>query len=412
MYTEALSISVKRSNPDAPSIVRGAGCHLFDEAGRSYLDMSGGSGAANLGYSRPEVIDAIQRQAECLIHTGWNIDNPQRHEMIRKLAHLLPYESASVMGGVTGAEGIEIAAKIARARTGRDKILYFGNAFHGKTQGALSVTANPAFRTHLAATLRDNPRFALDDTYEGGPQDFDRWTKAFRHHLGALKTGGELPAAILVEPIQAAEGIHPVPEPVLEAILAAGREFEVVTIFDEIYTGFGRTGTPFASHIDLKPDMIVIGKALGNGLPVSAVAGAPDLVDGIGYAEHSSTFTFSPLVCAVASRVLDIYLTEKPWEHATEMGAYLTGRLREVAAADARVSRIRGRGLMLAFDVVDEAAASPVIGPLRAKLEQAGVIVRTGGLRASTVKITPPLVIGKCEADAFIAILSGALATL
>ncbi|MGL3104089.1 aspartate aminotransferase family protein [Bradyrhizobium sp. BR 1432] len=415
MYCEARSISVRRQNSRSPSVVRGSGCYLYDSEGKAYLDMSGGSGAANLGYGRQEIIQAIQRQSELLIHTGWNIDNPHRHSLVERLARLVPFERASVMGAVTGAEGIEVALKIARAKTGRSSVLYFSNAFHGKTQGALAVSSNKLFRKHVSADAVDYPSVSLESCYADLDEDLSGWSSSFRTYLDALKARRQLPAAIIVEPIQAAEGIHALPFWTLETILQLGIEYGVITIFDEIYTGFGRTGSPFVSRPGMLPDLLVVGKALGNGLPISAIIGDPQLVDLLTYSEHSSTFTFMPLACAVACTVADLYLSERPWENADRIGGYLRSRLKQLAQEDPRITLVRGRGLMLACDVNDREGAQqsvPISVRLREKLEELGVIVRTGGQRASTVKMTPPLTITKAEIDKFVSSLSHALSSV
>jgi 4-aminobutyrate aminotransferase-like enzyme len=394
VFDEAVSISVRRSRRDAPVFERGEGCYLIDAQGRAFLDASGGSGAVNLGHQRREIVEAVQRQAARLIHTGWNFDHPWRHELIARLARLVPYDDASVMGAVTGAEAIEVALKIARAHTGRADALYFERSFHGKTQGALAVTSNPRFRAHLAPELRGYPAVSLDGHY-APTADADEVRRELDARLSALAADDALPAAAVIEPIQAAEGIHEVPRAVLGAILEVCRDHGVVSIFDEIYTGLGRTGTPFVADATLRPDLLVIGKALGNGLPISAVVGRGELVDRLGYAAHSSTFTFMPLTCAVACTVADLHLAEEPWRRAASVGAHLAARLRALAAVDARVRSVRGRGLMLAFEVVDpsvaDAAARVTLG-----LEDRGVVVRGGG---TTIKLTPPLVLTNEQAD-------------
>ncbi|MDD1012695.1 aspartate aminotransferase family protein [Pseudomonas rubra] len=401
MFTEALSISVKRNTPSSPSIVRGKGCFLYDADGRAFLDMSGGSGAANLGYQRDDLIEVTQRQAELLVHTGWNIDNPHRHEVVAKLARLVPYPQASVFGAVTGAEAIEVALKIARAATGRQGVVYFDNAFHGKTQGALSVTSNPNFRKHLALGGLQVSALALDYAAEQDPARAAQWHEQLFAYLTQAKQAGSLPAAMIIEPIQAAEGMYPVPRPLLESIVELARTFGVISIFDEIYTGFGRTGKPFVSDATLLPDLLVLGKALGNGLPISAVVGRTELVDCLGYAEHSSTFTLMPLACAVASKVLDIFDQEQPWQLAASNGAHLRQALEQLGRDDERVTHVRGRGLMLAFDFAGDVLA------LRNGLLDHGVIVRTGGCNPNTVKLTPPIVMSGSEIQAFMQTLQG-----
>ncbi|UZE23112.1 aspartate aminotransferase family protein [Pseudomonas sp. B21-056] len=411
MFTEAVAISVKRNAPSSPSIVRGKGCFLYDEQGKSFLDMSGGSGAANLGYQREDLVEAIQRQSAQLIHTGWNIDNPLRHEVVAKLAALVPYPRASVFGAVTGAEAIEVALKIARAATGHQGVVYFGNSFHGKTQGALSVTSNEGFRKHLAGDNLQLTTLPLDYHADQEPAAAVAWREQLAEHLHRAQQANRLPAALIIEPIQAAEGMYPVPLALLEAIVELGKAFGVITIFDEIYTGFGRTGTPFFCNPRLVPDLLVLGKALGNGLPISAVVGRPELVDCLGYAEHSSTFTFMPLACAVASKVLDVYQQEQPWQWAASNGDFLRQALERLAAEDSRVVNVRGRGMMLAFDFQGTDSGADVLA-LRNRLLDHGVIVRTGGSNPATVKLTPPLILSQAEIQAFMQTLLGVCRSL
>lgn len=408
MFGEAVGISVRRQRMDSPVITSGEGCYLFDAAGRSYLDMTGGSGAVNLGHNRREVVDAIRHQAGQLIHTGWNFDGPHRHAMIERLVCLLPYRSAAVMGAVTGAEAIEVSHKIARAHTGRDSILYFDGSFHGKTQGALSVTSSPQFRAHLVRSLSGNPVLALPGLREEAAAP-GAIRELLTGQFEALRRGGALPAAAIIEPIQGAEGIYEIPRRVLAQLVRVCREFGVISIFDEIYTGLGRTGDPFVADRELHPDLMVVDKALGNGLPIAAVAGEADIVNVLGYGDHSSTFTFNPLACAVACVVLDIHQAEQPWKDAARVGAALLDRLRAAAARDERIRDVRGRGLMLAFDVVDAAGPAGLAARLARRLEAHGVLARTGGRTGAAVKLTPPLCLTLGQVDELMAALSAAL---
>ncbi|EHD22176.1 MULTISPECIES: aspartate aminotransferase family protein [Brenneria] len=414
-YQEALSISVSRHQVGAPVIVRGLDCHLFDERGQSFLDMTGGSGAVNLGHQHPDIVATLTSQAEKLIHTGWNIDNPFRHEMIARLAHFLPFPEASIMGAVTGAEAVEVAVKIARRKTRREPILYFSNSFHGKTQGALSVTSNGKFRDLLAIGLRDNPCFSLFSPDGQSNADSQAWGLAFRQFLQDAKNKNQLPAAAIIEPIQAAEGIHVIPSSMLGEMVSACAEFGVLSIFDEIYTGFGRTGRPFVASQQVCPDLIVLGKSLGNGMPISAVAGSPDIIDVLGFSQHSSTFTFMPLACAVANAVLEVQKRDNIAERAARSGERFVERLRVLASRDGRISGIRGAGLMLAFDVAipgsDSAAMVPLAAEVGDGLLKNGVIVRTGGIDGATVKITPPLTFVESHMDEFFSALDDVLAS-
>lgn len=373
------------------------GCWLIDVNGRRVFDASGGSGAVNLGHGHPSVVAACHAQLEKVVHTGWNIATDTRQIASRKLAEFVPIHDASILFCVTGAEAIEAAIKVAFTATGRRWIVAFRHGYHGKTAGALSVTWRDDFRRYSPVDDRKTVFCDLPDegAAEQGVAHVADVIERKRPTLGA-------PAAILIEPIQGAEGVYPAGASFLRGLRALADRLGALLIFDEIYTGFGRTGEKFVAGSDAGlPHILVLGKALGNGLPISAVIGSRALMEALPPGAHTSTFAAHPLACAAAVAVLDEMTAIEPWHMAALIGNQLRDSLADLAARRPRLGAPRGCGLMLAFDCLDHSRspdpglASQFIRTAR----QAGLLLRGGGRSAATVKITPPLIMEDGEAD-------------
>ena len=384
----------------AVEIARADGCWMFDGQGRRYFDASAGSGAVNLGHGYRPVVDACMRQMATLVHVGWNFASLPRTQLCEALADFLPFPDPSVLFTVTGAEAIEAAIKLARAATGRDWLVAFENGFHGKTAGALTVTWSQAFRRY-GLVPSDVTEFApfLAQSPEVTPGDVSGCLTTLGRVLRSRSTP---PAAIVVEPVQGAEGIQAASDAFLAGVIAAAHEVGTLVIFDEIYTGFGRCGSPFvASRPGLLPDLLAIGKALANGMPMSAVVGPPALVDALPSGGHSSTFAGHPVSCAAASAVIQAMQTLRPWERSGTLGTRLQAVLRDLRADLPVIGPPRGVGLMVAFDCVDR-RGTPDAALARRFLQTLaahGVLARGGGATGATIKLTPPLTISDAELE-------------
>ncbi|MDP9401243.1 MAG: acetylornithine/succinylornithine family transaminase, partial [Actinomycetota bacterium] len=349
--------------------VRGAGARLWDADGAEYLDFLAGISVHNVGHCHPRVVEAVREQAGRLLHVG----NLFYTEPMVRLADRLA--GGSLGGKVfftnSGAEANEAALKLARrARPGGDVVVVTG-AFHGRTMGALSATPQEAKQAPFAPLV---PGFVAV-----APQ-----AEAIRAAVG------ERTAAVLVEPIQGESGVHPVDARTLRAAREACDAVGAALLFDEIQTGLARTGTLWAfEHEGVTPDALTTAKSLGGGLPVGALVTGERLADVLRPGDHGSTFAGSPLVCAAAHAALDVL--EDPALHARvgELGVLLRERLAELPG----VGEVRGRGLMVAFDLVEGDAPELV---RRALLEQRLVANATG---PATVRLLPPLVIGEAEVD-------------
>lgn len=348
---------------------RGEGARLWDADGNEYLDCLTGISVSSVGHRHPAVEAAIVEQAGKLLHVG----NLYFTEPMSRLADRLA--TSSLGGGVfftnSGAEAVEAALKLARkARTGGDIVVLQGG-FHGRTYGALSATPQEA---------KQAPFAPLVPGFTAVPPTAD----AIR---GAVT---ENTAAVVMEVLQGESGVHPVPDDALHAAREACDAVGATLIFDEIQTGLARTGTLWAyEQSGVVPDAMTTAKALGGGLPIGALITGERLREVLQPGDHGSTFAGGPLVAAAANAALDIL--EDPALHARvrELGE----RLREALADLPHVTAVRGRGLMVAFDI--EGASGPDV-VRKALLEERLVVNATG---PQTVRLLPPLVVGEAEID-------------
>ncbi len=355
--------------------VRGEGALLWDADGNEYIDLLAGIATAQLGHAHPQLVAALRAQGERL----WHVSNFFYTEPMVRLAERLVRRSLG--GGVffcnSGAEAIECALKLARrARPGGDFVVLEG-AFHGRTFGALSVTPQPA-KQEPFAPLVPGVRVAPRDDPEA---------------LRALVD--ERCAAVLVEPVQGEAGVHPIASEVLAAARAACDEQGALLVFDEVQCGIGRTGSLFAYHheeVAVEPDVLCLAKGLGGGFPIGACITRPALRETLQPGDHGSTFGGNALACAVANAVLDVVDDVAFLRGVRDRGERLRAGLASLGLA------VRGRGLMLAFEIEDAPALVE-----RALYEQRLVLNATG---PTTVRLVPPLVISEEQLDEALARLA------
>ncbi len=361
-------------------IVRGAGSWVWDEDGNQYLDLLCGISVTNLGHCHPRVVEAIRDQAQTLIHAS----NLFYTEPGIRLAERLSASSlgGKVIFGNSGAEAIEAAIKCARRAKPGGWVVSLEGAFHGRTYGALSATDQEAKQAPFAPLV---PGFkvaaATVDSIEQavGPQT----------------------AALLIEPIQGEAGVHVIPTEVLQAARAACDRHGAALIFDEVQTGMGRTGSLWAyQQSDVVPDAMTTAKALGGGLPIGALITGERLQDALQAGDHGSTFAAGPLVASAALAALDVTEDPELIFRVNELGE----QLRERLAALPGVSDVRGRGLMVGFDLEQGNAPGFVE---RALSEQQLLLSATG---PSTVRLLPPLTIDDAEMAEGITRIATALA--
>jgi acetylornithine/succinyldiaminopimelate/putrescine aminotransferase len=382
-----------------PSVLweEAAGANVRDVDGNIYIDLTAGFGVAAVGHRHPRVVAAVRGQAGRLLHgLGDVMAHPLRVELARRLVEIAPVDDPQVFFSISGAEAVEIALKTALGATGRPGVLAFEPSYHGLTLGALNVTSREEFRVPFAAHLHGHTRrlpFASDLA----------WVKE------ALSKGGV--GAAIVEPVVGREGVILPPEGWLPGLAALCRKHGALLIADEIFTGFGRTGSLFAiAQEGIRPDILCCGKALGGGLPIAAVIARRDLFrswETPGEALHTATFLAHPLACAAALAVLDILEEEDLPGRAGRYGETLGRRLATWPGRFPAVEEIRGRGLLWGVQFHTAEAAKEWMHAAWSR----GVLLLAGGPEGRVAQLVPPLTIREEQVERAVEVLEGILSS-
>jgi 4-aminobutyrate aminotransferase len=388
------STSIARVHPLVPA--RAAGCVIEDVDGNRFLDMNAGIGVVATGHCHPHVVAAIEQQARSLMHycsSDWYI--PAYTDLCERLANDAPLRGpARVFLGNSGTEAVEAAIKLARFATGRPNLIAFHGAFHGRSLGSLSLTASKArYRGGFGPLLS-----GVYHAHYGVPGAIEE--TIFRH-----LTPADDVAAIFVEPIQGEGGYVVPPTGWLRELRELCDAHGILLVADEVQTGMGRTGRLWAvEHEQVEPDIILAGKGIASGLPLSAVIARAELMSWAA-GSHGSTFGGNPVACAAALATLDL-LEGGLATSAAQCGAYLLGQLRALRERHPLIRDVRGCGLMVGVEFADSDTAHAV--------EQAafrrGVVMLTAGPAA--IRLAPPLVITRQQIDVALASLDDVLTTL
>ena len=365
-------------------ITRGKGALLWDINGKEYVDCSSSYGVAALGHCHPKVVAAVKAQAEELITCHSCYYNDKRAEFIEKLVAITPKGLDKAFLSNSGAESVECAIKLARKYTGKTEIIALMGAFHGKTMGALSATWDKKYREPFMPLIPDIKHVA--------PDNADKIREAIT----------EKTAAVLMEPIRGEGGVRVPPDGYLKSVREICDEKNVLLIFDEVQTSFGRTGKLFGcQNWGVTPDVMCLAKPFAGGLPIGITVAKENIMSALKVGEHSTTFSGNPMVCAAGCAAIDALLEEKLADKAAVNGKYFKFQLEALQAKHKIIKEVRGLGLMLGmelrFDVHD------II--LRA-LDR-GVLVLDAG--RTVVRLLPPLVIEKAQIDKAIAVLDTVL---
>jgi 4-aminobutyrate aminotransferase/(S)-3-amino-2-methylpropionate transaminase len=402
---------------------RAAGAIVEDVDGNRLIDFATGIAVLNVGHSAPEVVAAAQRQLELDTHTCFHVTaNEPYIELAERLNALAPGDhEKKTMFANSGAEAVENAVKIARKHTGRQGIVVFDHAFHGRTLMAMSLTAKVMpYKQGMGPFAPEVYRLPLAYPYRcpmgGTPETCAESCLAYAIDEMHKHIGEEHIAAILIEPIQG-EGGFIVPAPGFIAGLA---EFAaangIVFIADEIQSGMGRAGRWFAIEDEgVVPDIVLSAKSLGGGLPISAVTGRGELMDGVHVGGLGGTYGGNPVAAAAALAVLDKIEAQRLIDRSRAVGDTIDGRLRAMQDRFGVVGDVRGRGAMRAMELVaDRATKDPLDGETmtalgRAALER-GLIVLTAGTYGNVLRLLPPVTIDDGLLDEGIGLLEEAVA--
>jgi acetylornithine/LysW-gamma-L-lysine aminotransferase len=362
-------------------LVRGEGATVFDSDGRAYIDCVGGQGIANLGHGNAAVAEAIAEQARTLASCTELFYNDRRAELYDVLAEILPATLDRVFLCNSGTEAVEGALKFARAATKRTGVVATMRAFHGKTMGSLSATWGPEYRELFGPLVPGFSHVPYNKT----------------EALDAAIT--EETAAFIFELVQGEGGVRPATREFAQEAARLCAERGALLIVDEVQTGFGRTGTLFASEqYGIVPDILCLAKSIAGGLPMGAIAFSRKVGD-LPKRSHSTTFGGNPLACAAAVAAIGEIRRRDLARNARERGAQLDLGLRAIRSD--RVREVRGLGLLVGVELKENAATA-----LRA-LQDEGVLALGAG--PTVVRFLPPLVITRAEIDRVLAASAKAL---
>jgi 4-aminobutyrate aminotransferase len=396
----AMSPSFTRSYPFVMD--RGEGCWVTDVDGNRFLDFTAGIAVVTTGHAHPKVVAAVEEQARRFLHmSGTDFYYQSEIELAERLEEkILPGTPAKVFFTNSGAEAIEGAMKLARFATGRPSYIAFIGAFHGRTFGALSLTASKASQRRRFAPLLSSVFHAPFPTVARGVTTDE--TMARLEELFATVAPPESVAAVFVEPIQGEGGYLVPPDDFLPRLRELTLKHGILMVADEVQSGMGRTGRLLSiEHWGVEPDIVCLAKGIASGLPLGAfIARAEQMNWPPG--SHGSTFGGNPVACAAGLATLDL-LEDGLMENAARVGAVLKDGLREVAATRPQVTDVRGLGLMLALELKTPELAAKLV---QSAFER-GLLLLTAGTRA--VRICPPLVLDAEEAATGLEIIATAL---
>ena len=365
-------------------ITRGKGALVWDINGKEYVDCSTSYGVALLGHCHPKVVAAVQTQAQLLITCHSCYYNDKRAEFIQKLVQITPKGLDKAFLSNSGAESVECALKLARKYSAKPEIIALMGAFHGKTMGALSVTWDKKYREPFMPLVPEIKHVPPDNTFKLREAITDKT------------------AAVIMEPIRGEGGVRVPPDGYLQTVRQICDEKNVLLIFDEVQTSFGRTGKMFGcQNWGVTPDVMCLSKPFAGGLPIGITIAKESIMSSLKVGEHSTTFSGSPLVCAAGCAAIDALVEENLVEHAAEMGRYFKEGLEGLMSKHRIVKEVRGLGLMLGMELRYD------VYNVILKAAEKGLLVLDAG--RTVVRLLPPLVINKKQIDRTITVLDQVL---
>ncbi len=387
-----VSLGVGRLNGIAAS--HGNGALLTDLDGKEYIDLASGIGVMNVGHSHPKVVAAIAEQSSKLQHACFHVSSYEPYvALCEKLVQLFPHgEKTKAMLVNSGAEAVENAIKIARQATGRPSIVCFTEGFHGRTLLASSLTSKVGYKIGCGPYAPEIYRLPFPNFFRYGDglseeafieREVRRLREAFANTVAADQV-----AAVILEPIQGEGGFNPVPSAYLQALRQVCDQHGILLILDEVQSGFCRTGRWAAyQHSDVVPDISTWAKAMGGGLPISAVVGKAEVMDRAQPGTLGGTYGGNPVACAAALAAIKVMEDESLCDRAQAIGSAVTETFEPLRNSCEGVVDVRGVGAMMAIEL--RSGTANVV----ARCVERGVLVITAGTDGLVLRLLPPLVI-------------------
>jgi 4-aminobutyrate aminotransferase len=417
-----ISPSYTRSYPMVAR--RGRGIVVEDVDGNEFFDFSAGIAVTSTGHCHPEVVAAIQKQASELIHmSGTDFYYEGMVTLAERLSKIAPMPGPhKFYYGNSGAEAIEGALKLARYHTKRQNIIAFLGAFHGRTMGALSLTASkPQQKRRFSPMVPGVTHIRYPDVYRGcvgGSQDAEKFALGCARYIEdkLFKTvlAPEEVAAIFVEPIQGEGGYVVAPTIFMQELRRICDKHGILLVVDEVQSGIGRTGKWFAvEHTGVHPDIVCMAKGIASGMPLGITMSKAEIMDWVP-GSHASTFGGNPVCIAAALATLDVIENERLLKNSQEVGDHMMQRMADWPKKHKIVGDVRGRGLMIGVEIVKDQKTLEYGNLERDRIVQQafehGVLFL--GCGPSTIRIAPPLIVTKDEADVAVDVLQEAIASV
>ncbi|MBI5235723.1 MAG: aspartate aminotransferase family protein [Deltaproteobacteria bacterium] len=381
------------------TVKRASGLYVTGTDGRRYMDFSSGLATANIGHCPAPVIKAAKRQMDSLIHSGCIFYYESEVELAERLARITPDNIEMFFFSNSGAEAVEGAIKLARHTTGRQGIISFTGAFHGRTLGAVSLTSSKSWyrrRYHpLLPSVYHSPYPYCFRCPMGKQRDmcgmdcFDYLKSILRHQIAPDEV-----ACVIIEPILGEGGYVVPPKEFLSSLSKLCSDEGILLIADEVQTGFGRTGEWFASnHFGLKPDIMVMAKGIASGFPLSALGASRSLMSKWSPGAHGTTFGGNPVSCAAAIATIDTIEKGRVLENARAMGAYAMKRLKAMQKDTPSIGDARGLGMMIGIEFVkkDGSPDKKTLDKIMASCLSKGLIIVECGIDKNVARFMPPL---------------------
>lgn len=416
--SDFLAPSMAKDHPNLP-VVKAEGCYYYGVDGKEYLDFTSGIAVENVGHRHPKVVEAIKAGVDHLVHGPSGVII---YESILRLAEelgkIMPGNLDNFFFANSGTEAIEGAIKLAKYVTKRPYVVSFTGCFHGRSIGALSVTTSKSkYRKYLQPSWLTyqlpyaNPMDCPDglDPEEYFPEKLERDAESlFKHQVDPEEV-----ACMIIEPVMGEGGYIIPPKNWLKKIREICDRHDILLIFDEVQTGFGRTGEWFAAQtFDVTPDIMAIAKGIAAGLPLSATVASKELMLKWPLGSHGTTFGGNPLACSAALASLEVFKEENLLENTKQMGKYAMEKLKKMQDKHPVIGSVRGVGLMIGIEIIDPKTHKPdgdgVMKLLNASLEK-GVLFYLCGNSGEVIRMIPPLVVNKQQIDQGLAALDEAL---
>lgn len=398
-------------------IARGENAEVWDVQGKRYLDFAGGIAVLNTGHCHPDIVAAVKNQLDQFTHTCFQVLAYESYvELAERINALAPGNFAKkTLFLSTGAEAVENAIKIARAHTQRSGIIAFTGGYHGRTMFTLGLTGKVApYKIGFGPFPAEIFHAQFPNALHGVSVDesIASIESIFKNDIEASRV-----AAIIVEPVQGEGGFNVAPFDFLQRLRALCDQHDILLIADEIQTGAGRTGTWFAiEQSGVAPDMITMAKSMAGGYPISGVVGRAEVMDAPAAGGLGGTYAGSPIACAAALAVLEVFEKENLLARSRTLGTHLMARLNVIAAKDKRISDVRGLGAMVAIELCKGGDAhqpdADLAKALATEATKRGLILLTCGTYGNVVRILVPLTASDAIVDEGLAIIEASLAAI